>query len=74
MQQKNLMRWIEEAEERRFALVRKMPRPAGSPDSSEAPSIEAAGSESRRLLRRCCEIGASALTRKRGSRLTRLQW
>ena len=72
MRQKNLMRWIEEAEERRFALVRKMPRPAGSPDPSEAPPIETVGSENRGLLRRCCEIGASALTRKRGSRLARL--
>ena len=70
MRQNNLMRWIEEAEERRFVLVRKMRKPAGSPDP--APPIETVGSESRGLLRRCCEIGASALTRKSGSRLARL--
>ena len=69
MRQNNLMRWMEEAEERRFAVVRKMPGAAGSPDPCEARPLGTAGSEIRGLLRRCCEIGASALTRKRGSRL-----
>jgi len=72
MRQKNLVRWIEEAEERRFALVSKMPTPAGWSDPSEAPPLETVGSEMRGLLRRCCEFGASALTRKRASRLASL--
>ena len=72
MQQKNLVRWIEEAEERRFALVSKMPTKTGWPDPSEASPLGTAGLETRGLLRRCCEIGSSALTRKRGSRLARL--
>jgi hypothetical protein len=56
MQQNNLMRWIEAADEREFVLVRKMVTPAGSPDPSDAPPIETVGSEIRGLLRRCCEL------------------
>ena len=57
MQQNNLMRWIEAADEREFVLVRRMATPAAvRPILPKRPRSETADRRSAACCRRCCEL------------------